>query len=678
MKTRLPRRGHRPGYVTLIAVLIVASMLTMLMLSMYRGAAMSRDVQGASELRIDTADKEDAVLRAIVNIAPNRAMRAMKSGSDVAGVRDALSWQSIFSDALMQANGRSSVDTATLAALNLSKSANGNPGDHFNPLTTTATAPTAAELANIFKAEAQDPDFATAGINRNFKTATNFGAGYPVALNYADATKSNLDHLYPIISNSKIYGALATGLVGADVTKYPLYNLIPYPNIHFGYGTPGVNFVAKRNWWAFSMNLAANDSVLNSAVRAGSQRDFVLSLYEIPSQLAISAETFANIGTHADGTSWKHATVTGGVFATRAQVDNGIHLDSVASRDGMTLANYNSIGSKALGGDPFSPGVREQYETAYNTSMPVYLSSEAGRSTFIPINAGISFFDRYSAAAEANVLAGTSWNDYTNGASQCAMHLDVVAMNPVKLQFSYMVGTNRVSTVINAADMTATTANIAAWEGASPPRPYTVKTLVSGKVCVTVRPQLFAAYLASIGASGVDVNNSISVNVNYTNTGMNNPAYQPTVPTRSTDCGVILSDCNDLTAFTKGFSIVTNLLLYISDDFNQVTTTPPAGTGLTGAFSPPTSIFAPEVRYGTDVDPAKVQIAGQMGHLGGDTGVGGKQARLLDLQLGSSTLANPDNISVNLSPIVHPAQLPPITMKYWLVVLEERKREYYR
>ncbi|MFM2243164.1 MAG: hypothetical protein RLZ97_2019, partial [Verrucomicrobiota bacterium] len=36
-----------------------------------------------------------------------------------------------------------------------------------------------------------------------------------------------------------------------------------------------------------------------------------------------------------------------------------------------------------------------------------------------------------------------------------------------------------------------------------------------------------------------------------------------------------------------------------------------------------------------------------------------------------------DQIEVNLAPIKHPAALPPITMMNWLVVLEERRREYY-
>jgi hypothetical protein len=36
-----------------------------------------------------------------------------------------------------------------------------------------------------------------------------------------------------------------------------------------------------------------------------------------------------------------------------------------------------------------------------------------------------------------------------------------------------------------------------------------------------------------------------------------------------------------------------------------------------------------------------------------------------------------DKVDVNLSPITHPAALPPITLMNWLVVVEERRAEFY-
>ncbi len=51
--------------------------------------------------------------------------------------------------------------------------------------------------------------------------------------------------------------------------------------------------------------------------------------------------------------------------------------------------------------------------------------------------------------------------------------------------------------------------------------------------------------------------------------------------------------------------------------------------------------------------------------------------RPLDSKGGSGTDLTSDRITVNLSQIRHPAELPPITMMNWLVLLEERRKEYY-
>ena len=93
-------------------------------------------------------------------------------------------------------------------------------------------------------------------------------------------------------------------------------------------------------------------------------------------------------------------------------------------------------------------------------------------------------------------------------------------------------------------------------------------------------------------------------------------------------------------------------------------------------FYPPASLFAPEKRYGTEVDPWKVELEGQLGSLADDAD-DGDPVRLLDLKLGSEQSADPSRIDAHLKPITHPAELPPVNMMNWLIVIEERRREYY-
>ncbi len=203
-----------------------------------------------------------------------------------------------------------------------------------------------------------------------------------------------------------------------------------------------------------------------------------------------------------------------------------------------------------------------------------------------------------------------------------------------------------------------------------PSYPFEVKTLPSGKICIAVYPQRFRAFLAALNADNTEENNSLVVNVDYTNVNLTKPA----IPCTDLDYGVILQECADLTSFTKGFSLVTNLRTYIGDDFNIVPTVPPTGYTPVGDFFPPVSLFMPERRYGVEVDPFAVNIGGQFGSLASDQI--DTPVRPMDSTTVSGTALAANRITVNLRPIRHPAELPPITMMNWLLVIEELRREY--
>ena len=110
-----------------------------------------------------------------------------------------------------------------------------------------------------------------------------------------------------------------------------------------------------------------------------------------------------------------------------------------------------------------------------------------------------------------------------------------------------------------------------------PRSPFEIKSLASGQICVAVYPTRIPAFLTTIGAANTATNSSIAVNVDYSNTGLNDSNRKPYIPCTDNDYGLIMKECNDLTGFTKGFSLVTNLRLYIGDDFNVISATPPTG-----------------------------------------------------------------------------------------------------
>lgn len=725
MKTHNSRPG-KSGVVSYVLVLSTAAILTLLTVSAYRRAMAAREVQGKVQLRVDYNEKEDAILRSIMSITPNRAIRAMKSGSNASATeRDPLAWQSIFKEAVVLANASKSVSPELQTTLGITNVRSGNTGD--------------SALADVTKIFNRAAIFQSGNPTTGLMASGTIGdtssllvnPAYPPLLKTASSTVTTRDPLYPIIANSK-------RAVGLAVNTRPNFNVLKYPQINFGYAKPGDNFVAKRNWWAFSMNLGGHDTL---ATKLSSQsRDYVLSIYEIPSQLAISASSFMSLGKFASGEVWDkdRVSISGGVFAGKAEVEGATEIAALSSRRGMALSSDSVIGGQSFASGPFTPGIRENYQLTEGEFFPVSLASESGRAAFVPINRGKEFFDRFDATnrnPESNVLSTTTWNNYSVGAMQCAMQLDITQQTsstnnmPTVFRFGYSKAGVRTSysepiTKGINADLPPGYVEVALENGSydfgtqvvdvaygdkakrgfyfqtdvtglvtfnnarfgdpvvgtfkkgyfRPSAPYKIKNLPSGKICVAIYPQRFKDFLTLIGADGPAVNHSLVVNVDYTTASGSILLKQPEIPCLESDYGLILQECADLTQFTKGFSLVTNLRLYFGDDFNIVPATPPSGYTPATTYYPPCSIFTPEKRYGVEIDPFGVNLGGQIGSLANDTDYA--PVRPLDSKNSSGSTIASDRIKVNLRPITHTAELPPVTMMNWLVLLEERRKEF--
>lgn len=743
----LPRRRHPRGFVSYTVVLAVGMALTILMIAAYNRSFTNQQFSAEIQTRNDYYEKEDSVLRSIVAATPNRAIRVMKAGSNTnAAARTPLTWSTIFGEALDNANARSSISSDVATTLSLTASKAGNTGDSD-----------LATVANIFTSSSGTNGVVTSGLLSSGTSTNTFGTNYPVPLVSAVTNTRTRNATYPVISNDKVYGTPSSAGVSLPVATYSKFNLIPYPRINFGYATPGELFVAKRNWWSFTMDMANHDA--DTTKVAHRKREFVLSLYEIPSQLAISASSFMSLGQYASGQAWdaSNVSIEGGVFAGRAEISGGTSLPSISSRRGLTLDSTATIGGQQFAQNPFTAGVRENYQITQGAFFPVSQASESGRVAFIPINRNATFFDRFDTAAadETNTLSPTTWNDYSVGARQTAMRLDIVDcastadQTPTELRFSYLK--NGVRTSLNLPLTTSPYAGLPvgyikccgendtynfgttvvdlaygyynsslpgsgfAYETARtgsvtfnntrfgdpnygyykygyyrPSYPWAVELLPSGQICLAFYPQRLPAFLKALNADDPAINNSISINVDYTTTTGSIKLVKPVSDSTATDynmgtChGLILQECADLSPFTKGFSLVTNMRLYIGDDFNTTATTLPANYPLTyggkkypdpgTTYYPPCSLFAPEKRYGVDNDPSSITIAGQMGSLAKENA--STAVRPLDSKTLSGTLLDSSNVRVNLKPIRHPADLPPITMMNWLVVVEEIRPEF--
>jgi hypothetical protein len=701
MKT-LSNKKYPRGYISIIGVFSISIFMLTMMLFAYKRAINAQATLSDIQTQTDYREKEETVLRSIVAIVPNRAIQAMQDGSDSSDARrEAVSFATIFRDAVIQSNARTSISDAFIAQMAEVNLFRGNSGDSA-----------LADTTKIFKSAIGNTGAVTGGLNRDFGTIN-----YPPALNFSGALADDDD--YPIITDYKKYGVLADGKVGLPTDTYNDFNLIPYPQIDFGYARPGELFVAKRNWWAFKMNLAAHDDNLTKLSRY--DRTFVLSIYEVPSQLPISSGSFMALGQYANGQAWENVTIDGNIFASRAVVEGATSLESLSSRRGFELSSFTTIGGESFAGNPFAPGVRENFRLTEGDFFPVSLASESGKAAFVPINRGVDFFDRYAHAQETVTISPTTWNEYSVGAMQCAMRLDITkaASNmdttPTELTFSYIKNGSRATLVLplnvgvatdlpagyifaaaeNASAFFTTPVDVAYGADGSyyfresvsgnvtfdndsfgdplvgtlkagyfrPRYPFEIKTLSTGRKCVAVYPQRMKDFLDLLGADSLEVNHSLAVNVDYLNT---TTLTKPSIPSSIIDYGVVLQECANLTDYTKGFSLVTNLSLHIGDDFNVVAN--PSGS------YPPTSLFAPEKRYGVGITPFGVEFSGQVGSTASEDAA--EPVRPLETKTTSGSTLSANNITMNLSAISHPAELPPITMKNWLVVIEEMSREY--
>lgn len=486
------------------------------------------------------------------------------------------------------------------------------------------------------------------------------------------------DSTYPIVSHIKKYGVTSTGWVSDDVKKHPLYNRVKAPRLHFNYQS-GSTMIAKHNWWGFELSLSEQDTARTKIKRR--TKKYLISLYEIPAQLSINASSYATMGAHADGTAWSNISNQGGVFAEKIKTEGAFAAAFLSSRKGTELSAEANIGGtigSTAGTNPFSGHARERAQSQ-GLTFPISSASDAGRVAFIPINRGLEFYDRFVGSGDVinstRAVSPTSWDFYSIGAKQCHMRLDIIDVvsssdqTPTTIRFSYSVnGTMTTVDFAKGNNWPDPTSN------AGLKFPFHTQTTSSGRPSLAVHIGRLKEYLASQKADQYEVNKSLSINVDY----VNNPSIQkPSFPSLATDLAVTLLDAKDLSMFTKGFSLVTNLRLVIADDTNIVAMTPPAELKLPSGqdYFPPLSMFAPEKRYGDSGINVPVQLEGQLGSMAkGNT----SPVRIADLKSGSKDEVVPENIRASLKPINHPAALPPISMMNWMVVIREIHPRFIR
>ena len=634
------KKNLRSGYISILSVVTLASIMLLMLTASFRYSIQNQEAQKKTQIRVDYTNREQAFLRAVLTEVPNSAIRNMMADSNLSGGEIPSRWRWIFERALAKANSEQALPEEQATVLGISgQSISGNTGDGSRgSLKHSVDTIQSQPSLNWF--------YINAGTNY---TTTLLGRKYPESLRLANGTVEKMDRDRPIISMTKTYPG------GVQFKE------IPYPDVHFGYVAQSENFVAKRNWWAFSLS-SGEDSRSSTGV-ATVRKNFILSIYEVPSQLALGSAGSTILGKHENGSDWDNIRISGGVFASRAFTEGTIQLDRLAARRGISLADDSSVGGVAL--DSFSGDLpsREQYESENASFFPISSSSDSGLVAFLPIARGQDAFDDLEEVDDRNSASPTGWNYYSRPAMQTVMKLrveDVLSpedQTPTSISFAFLAGGIERKITYTRGNNWPTSGSAS---GAL--FPFHLESDNIERRALSVYLGRLPLFLASIGADPTSVNNSLMVNANYRD---NVRVLKPNIPSLSSDIALIMRDTKDFTPFSSGFSLVTPFRTYLVNDVNIV----PMDTDSQGRdVFPPISLFTPEKRFGIRDQPMNITLKGQVNHVGKGSD---QNARPLDLRSGANDEVLAGKIKADLYSITTPEQLPPISQMNWLVVIEQ-------
>lgn len=661
---------RRRGYATMAVVSSISLLILAMLGYNYLGSLRSIDFQARAQVKQDYSQKEDAILNALIHIVPNKAIGAMRQGS--ASNAANFTWDTIFREALNVANAEQSISPQLINSLNLSNAARGNSGDTtFTAISQVALAPVATHDGTSNRVNGGNWwEYLMLGDAR-------IGPRMPAALqlSYSDYL---LDKQYPIVSLSKTHVDWYTKGLGLSPNNYPLYNLIQYPDVKFGYKKPGEFFVAKRNWWVFSLHFGSHNQQRTGIPPV--RKDYVLSIYEIPSQVPLSASSLLRVGQFADGTNWQNVTMDGALVADRLQTDGNVTVTNgaVSARRGLNLVGQTVVDGKIIRKDFDDLGRREslatETQTGANTSDSNFyeasVGGNVGKVAFIPINRGTETLLNTTDGLRSERIAPTGWNRYSLAGRQTQMTLEIMRMSDATIQLPTQIRLTYRNTSNGLVSVTYTRGTN--WpteqETGGSAFPFQTGELDNTRDALIVNMDRLPAFINSLSNSGgMARNNSLYI---FPTTG-EPTVVQPSIPSLSTDMAVSIRGGSDLSAFTNGWSLVTRYRVYIAGTLNNVPVAAPANSGLPAGhvFYPPLSIFAPEKRFGELLTVSHpIELRGQLNSL--KTGAT-DEVNPLEFMSGGDTRVAGNELRATLSSLKSPAELPPVFLMNWLVTIEE-------
>lgn len=617
--TNLQRKRSDCGAALVLTVSIIGLAFIVTLAAFLIGASAAQNTERVASAKVDIANREDVLIR---DILQQTALGMLPGTNGINGAPQ--NWTTIMTNAVNDVRATTYIDPTEMAALT---GLNGAIPDNM--------ADTGGTNLGIFQGySSANPEIPFGGTSGLANVVPSYSAtAQPPLMNWSgNATLSSSNAL--TVPQEFFLGSQYTG-VSSAVTKLSSANRwgkITYPNIRFGYKGPGDPFIARRVWWRIPVIYQTKQQTIED--QSGVYRypsasaNYVLSVYEIPSQLPISGNANLQIGQNADGTAWgSWVQIAGSIYGDQIQLYGGTYSGtSGVSRGGISSRQQvNVLKQATVAGETYSDNtydnlkVRETRDLTRSISTtgvgqigaaPVSVAGNDGKVLLVPVMPGAEFY--MSAAGTP-----THWDLYARPYYRCRIRV-IVSNTNSKLIYG-PTANPQLSTDPTAGAITVKV--IALPDSSSHPdqilgipdsggTTYTQTSYASGGL------PAYMTYTSTGTGTSAD-RNILVINIGALVAALGNPAQlysiyigsnpitEPASAATTSDPAIAITGTSDLSSFTNGLSIVANQTLYLLDNFNQVKI---ASLNL----FPPTSIYSPDIRYGVSGVNPTLNLVGQV------------------------------------------------------------------
>jgi hypothetical protein len=662
----LRQRRSESGIALVLTVSIIGVAFIVTVAAFLVGAAVSQDTERLAAAKVDIGNREDTLMRAILQ---QTATGMLPGTNGISG--PSVNWTTIMTNAVNTVRATTYVDPTEVTTLLGAGMTAANTGD------------TGGTSLAIFQGYNQEIPFGGTSNLGNVLPLWNSTVQPPELSWSANPTLSATTALtYP---QEMFLGSFYSGSRWSQMT---------YPNIRFGYKRPGDPFVARRVWWRIPVLYQTAQATVegqNGVARYPSApANYIISAYEIPSELPLSANASIQIGQNSDGTSWSttagaEVQITGSIYGDNVQLNGGTYSGGISSRQGVNVTSSATVAGETYSDNTYNNmGVRETRDLTRTTNTatigaaPVSVAGDNGKVLFVPVMPGNDFY----MAAPAD--SPTHWDLYARPFYRCGVRIIINSYdtNPIystSAGFTPISTAGAISVTVNvypligsgpsgvlgvASSATGWTTQTFAQSAATNPG-FTIVVPGSNALIYTTTNTGVAAQDRNVlqidlsqlftipGLTGVLASNIYSVYVGYA------PSNPPNTSS-STDIGVAITGATNLSQFTNGLSIVTKHRLYLLSPFNQ------------GATQVPTSIYAPDIRYGISGVSPTTTVTGRISM--GQALPGSSPAiNPLVFSSGNNNTIAPASSTFVLSEATTAAMIPPITRLNLLFTIEKER-----